>query len=417
MSTAVTKLLITIAFSAPAMLAAQSADTAKPNQIGSASAAGIRFTPKLLTVDSNEGIDIVDVNRDGKLDIVSGRNWFAAPDFVARPLRILKDWNGYVESNGEHAFDVDQDGWPDVITGSYLPTKVHWYRNPGQEGLEFGQLWEERLLVDTKLSENETTFLRDLNGDGRPEWITNSWQGKNPVVAWQFSLSKRAVEQGSERTGESTADEPVAVKVTEHRIGQAGNTHGMGFGDINNDGREDILIATGWYERPEGNVLNQVWKFHADWEYLHSSCPMLVRDLDGDGINDLVWGRGHDYGLYWWRGLGEQNGKLAFEQKEIDAQYSQIHTLHFADLDGDGTDELITGKRVRAHNGGDPGGRERPCMYYYRWDLTSNSFQRFPIEEGHVGTGLQIRTADLNGDGKLDIAVSGKDGTWILFQE
>ena len=193
----------------------------------------------------------------------------------------------------------------------------------------------------------------------------------------------------------------------------------MGFGDINNDGREDIVIATGWYERPEGDdIYAAPWKFHADWEYLHASCPMLIRDLDGDGKNDLVWGKGHDYGLYWWQSEGvDEDGKLKFKEHIIDDKFSQPHTIHFVDLDGDGTDELVSGKRVRAHNGGDPGGAEAPCMYYYKWNTTEKSFKRFVIDEGHIGTGLQIRSGDLNGDGKVDIAVAGKDGTWLLFQK
>ena len=193
----------------------------------------------------------------------------------------------------------------------------------------------------------------------------------------------------------------------------------MGFGDINNDGREDIVIATGWYERPEGDdIYAAPWKFHADWEYLHASCPMLIRDLDGDGKNDLVWGKGHDYGLYWWQGEGvDEDGKIKFKKQIIDDKFSQPHTIHFVDLDGDGTDELVSGKRVRAHNGGDPGGAEAPCMYYYKWNTTEKSFKRFVIDEGHIGTGLQIRSGDLNGDGKVDIAVAGKDGTWLLFQK
>jgi hypothetical protein len=191
----------------------------------------------------------------------------------------------------------------------------------------------------------------------------------------------------------------------------------MGFGDINNDGREDILIATGWYERPAGDLFEKPWVFHADWDYLHASCPMLVRDLDGDGQNDLIWGKGHDFGLYWWQGQGvDADGKLKFKQHLIDDRFSQPHTIHFADLDGDGEDELISGKRVRAHNGGDPGGKDMPCMYYYRWNKDSLSFEKFVIDEGHIGTGLQIRTGDLNSDGLVDIAVSGKDGTWLLFQ-
>ncbi|VAX41240.1 hypothetical protein MNBD_PLANCTO02-512, partial [hydrothermal vent metagenome] len=39
---------------------------------------------KKLTVDTNEGIDLADVNKDGKLDIIAGRNWYAAPDFIPK---------------------------------------------------------------------------------------------------------------------------------------------------------------------------------------------------------------------------------------------------------------------------------------------------------------------------------------------
>ncbi|MEM9944325.1 MAG: VCBS repeat-containing protein, partial [Planctomycetota bacterium] len=160
----------------------------------------------------------------------------------------------------------------------------------------------------------------------------------------------------------------------------------------------------------------QTWKLHKDWEDLHASCPMLIRDVDGNGFNDLIWGKGHDYGLMLWlsKGVG-RDGRLQFDKIVVDDRFSQPHALHFADIDGDGREELITGKRVRAHNGRDPGGNEVPCMYYYQWD--AGKFKRFVIDEGHVGTGLQIRTADLNQDGKLDIAVAGKDGTWILFNQ
>lgn len=379
----------------------------------------IKFQPKLLTIDANEGIDIADINGDGKLDVVSGRNWYAAPEYAPRPLRVIEDWNGYVQSNGDFALDVDQDGLVDVVAGSFLPTKVHWFKNPGDEGLRLGNLWQKNLLVDTKLSQNEASFLHDFDGDGIPEWISNSWRKENPVVVWKFGFVETEVKttQGKGSNAKQVTQKKKVPTLTKHIVGTNGNAHGMGFGDINNDGREDILIATGWYERPEGDPFAKPWVFHADWEYLHASCPMLVRDLNGDGINDLVWGKGHDFGLYWWQGEGVgTDGKLQFKQHLIDDRFSQPHTVHFADLDGDGQDELITGKRVRAHNGNDPGGKDIPCMYFYRWNKQSNEFKRFVIDEGHIGTGLQIRTADLNSDGRMDIAVSGKDGTWLLFQ-
>ncbi len=379
----------------------------------------IRFRPHLLTVDANEGIDLADVDGDQKLDVIAGRNWFRAPEFAPRPLRTIEDWNGYVQSNGDFTWDVNGDGRIDVVAGSFLPTEVYWYENPGPAALELGQLWKQHLLVDTQLSQNEASFLHDLNSDGTPEWITNSWKKDNPLVVWQMVKDKLKNDPSNTQPEEGAPPtEFDALTMKKHVVGVDGNTHGMGFGDVNNDGREDILIATGWYERPVGDLWEKPWKFHADWEYLHASIPMLVRDLDDDGLNDIIWGKGHDYGLYWWQSKGvDRDGKFQFEQHTIDDRYSQPHVIHFADLDGDGRDELISGKRVRAHNGSDPGGSEVPCMYYYRWNSDSRSFSRFVIDEGHVGTGLQIRTGDLNEDGKTDIAVAGKDGTWILFNE
>jgi len=101
----------------------------------------------------------------------------------------------------------------------------------------------------------------------------------------------------------------------------------------------------------------------------------------------------------------------------IDDRFSQPHALHWADLDGDGQDELITGKRKWAHNGRDPGGDEPPALYYYEWDPHSLRFTRHTIDVGSVGTGLQIRTADMNRDGRVDIVVAGKSGTYLLVNE
>jgi len=145
--------------------------------------------------------------------------------------------------------------------------------------------------------------------------------------------------------------------------------------------------------------------------------PVYVRDINGDGRNDIIWGKGHDFGLQWWEQLPASNGKTKWEAHTIDNKFSQPHSLHFADLDGDGKEDLITGKRYYAHNGRDPGGQLKPCLYYYTFDKKTTKFTKHIIDEGQVGTGLQIRTGDLNNDGKLDIAVAGKSGTYILFNQ
>jgi hypothetical protein len=367
---------------------------------------------KTLTVDGNEGIDIADFNNDGKLDVIAGRNWYPAPDFVPHPVRTIEDWNGYVQSNGDFAHDVNGDGLTDVISFSFLPTEVHWYENPGIDALKLGKMWPKHLLQDTENSRNEGVLMHDLDGDGIPELVVNSWGKEQPLLAWKFSTEERDVKEMRGRALVTVRKEvPALQKIM---IGTDDNGHGLGFGDINGDGHEDLLFEAGWYERPASNAMTTAWKYHDDW-FIHGSVPMLCRDMNKDGKMDILVGHGHDYGLHWWEQLEPKDGKTQWKEHLIDDSFSLPHALHWADLDGDGEDELITGKRFHAHNGRDPGGQDQPCIYYYTWNPNKLKFTRHTIEEGSVGIGLQIRTADINDDGKLDIAVAGKSGTYILF--
>ncbi len=379
----------------------------------SAEEPGVSFRARMLTIDGNEGVAIGDIDGDQKPDIVAGRNWFRGGDWAPRPLRSIEDWNGYVQSNGDYLLDVNGDGRLDVIAGSFVPTEVFWYENPGDEALRLGKLWKKHLLVDTKTSNNEGQLMHDIDGDGRPEWVVNRWVPNVPMTVWR--IVDRTPEELS--SADPKTDSGAKVKMVPHQLGAKGNGHGLAVGDINADGKADVLVGQGWYEHPDGDPWAGPWKFHPDWD-LHASIPMIVDDLDSDGDGDLILGNGHDYGLFWWQNDGpDDTGKIAWTKHEIDDRYSQPHTLAWRDIDNDGEPELITGKRYFAHNGGDPGGKEMPCLYYYDWDKASKSFTRHTIEEGHVGCGLQIATGDLNGDNKTDIAVAGKSGTYLLLAE
>ncbi|MCA8984409.1 MAG: VCBS repeat-containing protein [Planctomycetaceae bacterium] len=380
---------------------------------------GLRFEAKRLSVDANEGIDIADVDGDGQLDIISGRNWYRAPEYVPHPLRLIEDWNGYVTSNGDFAYDVNGDGRPDVIAGGFLNTEIHWFENPGEEGLRLGQLWKKHVLVDTKLSQNEGNMFLDLNENGTPEFLVNSWNKTNPLCAWKLTLVDQT-ETIREKQGNETVEKTVTRRVPSLErwvIGQRANGHGMAVGDLNNDGRLDILTGEGWYEQPAKNSDTEPWIHRADWANLHAAVPCVVHDVNQDGKNDIIWAKGHDFGIYWWESKGQSaDGSLEWVEHEVDMSYSQAHAMILADLDGDGQPELITGKRHRAHNGRDPGGQEPACVYYYKWDPKTVKFTRYPIDvSGKVGIGLQIRVADLNADSLVDVAVAGKSGTYVLF--
>ncbi len=360
---------------------------------------GVTFSKRCLMVNPNEGCAVADVNKDGKLDIIAGTHWFAAPDWIPRPVRdIPQTMTEFYANNGDLAWDVDGDGWIDVVSGGWMESELNWYKNPGPRGLSYGWKWEPRLLKKAR-GQNEVYDLHDFDGDGVPEIYVNCWEQKAPLVLWKFV-----------KTPDGKPDLERIV------LGEQWHGHGYAFGDVNGDGREDLLVESGWYERPEKDIFKQAWKFHPETALPHPSCPFIAVDVNGDGRTDLVWGKAHDYGLFWWeQGEPKPDGTTTWKEHLIDKSWSQVHAIVWADIDGDGAKEVITGKRMRGHGDGDPGSRDPEVMYYYKWDSRAKKFHRHDIAS--VGTGMQIRLADLNADGRPDIVVSGKTGTWLLLNE
>ena len=377
-------------------LAAENPKAAAPKAAKKQASASLKFRVQQLYLDNNEG----------QLDVSAGEFWYPGPAFTEKkPLRKLQPFQkDYMTNNGEHAIDVNGDGWIDIVSGSFMETELCWYQNPGAEGLKRGDLWARHVLIDTKLGQNEITLARDLDGDGKLEIIVNSWGTQNPMMAYQFA--------------KGAAGETILKPWTIQPAGPLVNGHGIGFGDLNGDGLEDILYGYGWYERPKTGATTQSWTRHADWIFPHASTPMLVVDLTGDGRNDIIWGHGHNYGLYWEeRRDDNKDGSTNWRHNTIDDRFSQPHALVWQDIDGDGQPELITGRRFKAHSGGDPGDADPGCLYYFKWNATTRTFAKFTIAENGPGIGLQIRLADLNKDGRPDIVVAGKSGTHILWNE
>ena len=316
----------------------------------------LNFKVKKLHADNNEACAIADYNKDGILDVSAGEYWYPGPDYKQVKLRKLGTFGkDYMTNNGEFPYDVDGDGWTDIIAGEFLNKKVFWYKNPGKEGLAAGKMWEQHVFTETA-TQNEICYVRDFDGDGVPEYVANSWNKKNPQLLWRFKFQK---------------EKPTMERTLLGKF----NGHGIGFGDVNGDGREDILFLKGWYERPEKDIFKKEWKYHDDWVMKsHASCPMIVTDLNKDGRNDIIWGEGHNYGLYWEEQLEPKDGKTQWKRHEIDKTVSQLHAMAWVDLDNDGKEDLITGKRYFAHSGKDPGAKDPLVINWFKWDEASKKF-------------------------------------------
>ena len=361
-----------------------------------------------------EGAGVFDVDGDGKLDVVSGETWYNAPDWTPYPVRKVSKTGTYRNCFSTMPMDVNGDGKMDFITCSYFERNVGWVENPGVKG----QPWTYHEI--DKPGNSEAAVLVDLDGDGKPDVLPNSVN----VVAW-YSL-------------ENASSQPNWKK---HDFGTLAAGHGVGSGDINLDGRIDLLTPKGWFEAPSDPKTASSWTWHPDWNLGATGIQILAKDLDRDGKVDLVFGMGHAYGLYWAKQGVSPEGKPTWTKMPIDEKLSSVHVLSWVDLDGDGqANELLSGKRVYAHEI-EAGDVEPSVIAYYTFHpignsvLTLDSWQKHVIFKGEAankdtpkegakrdamkdfppgtaGTGLEVPVVDLDGDGDLDLVCPGKSGLY-----
>jgi HEAT repeat protein len=350
---------------------------------------GEGFGLHVINADSRfEAAGIADINRDGKLDIFCGGFWYEAPSWKKHLVRNVTEQDDYYYDFANLPMDIDGDGWIDIADAAWHNKKVFWLHNPGKSGGQF-----EVIDIDTP-GNIETALAVDINGDGQPDVLPNI-MGQ---AAWYEFLPDKAALHG--------------VKWIKHQLPKQIAAHGIGAGDVNGDGRCDIIAPAGWLEQT--NDTSEPWLWHAEFNLSTTSIPILVHDVDADGDADIIWGMGHNYGIYW---LEQDNsdGNRSWQKHLIDDSWSQPHFLILADLDNDGTDELVSGKRFHAHNGHDPGGNEPKCVYYYKFDRNEHKWQRHLIHEGgDVGFGINTAACDIDADGDIDIVAPGKSGLFLI---
>jgi len=357
---------------------------------------------------------VLDINGDGKVDIAAGRNFYVAPSWKKfADYRDGAETNGPdVDDNYEGTLDVNGDGRPDVISSGWMRRQgIWWYENPGKLGAK----WESHAIVPADGLEG--MVIGNLAGRGDKDLLVNYFAKKpGRSLIWMEHLEQ-------------------APWFKEHTLGPegVGVSHGNGIGDLNGDGRNDVVTTTGWFEAP-AHPADEAWVWHPDYEFAGGGAglPILIADANGDGLNDIIMGSAHRYGLVWF----EQkmiDGKRTFTERWIEKDYPTIHTMMLADLDGDGKPELITGKQLFAHNGGDVGALDPVFIFYYRF--SHGHFERHVLTYSYltpyfgsknenspppsyvVGTGMRLNAADVDGNGKQDVVVACKTGLYIFYNK
>ena len=357
-----------------------------------------------------EGATFGDLNRDGVMDVVAGPFWYEGPDFRKRheyyPAKVF-DPEGYSDNFFAFVHDFDRDGWNDILIIGFPGKDASWYENPGASN----DGWLRHVVFEGV--DNESPTWTDLTGNGKPEivcisggrygYVEPDWQ--QPTHRWTFR--------------------PITPDGGWQQF-----THGLGVGDVNGDGRKDLLEKNAWWEQPAPSSGRQPWERHPA-EFGDGGAQMYAYDIDGDGDNDVVTSlKAHGYGLAWFEHVRDA-GRTGFIRHVIMNErpgenrygiaFSQLHAVELVDMDADGVQDIVTGKRFWAHGArGDPEPNAPALIYWFRVVRGGQDgeidFVPYLVDDDS-GVGVQLVAGDVNGDGLADLVTSNKKVTAVLIHE
>ncbi len=441
--------------------------TAGSNMGGSGGGAPTPTNPNLtftkITLHTRflaEAVAVGDFNKDGTLDIAAGRRWYQgpfAPGYdVAAGEHQYRDGHedlpttgaaieintGVSDSWAAYSYDINGDGWDDIIqiSASDMGPKVagspnpgnpitpgtgNWYQNPKNTGN--GNWQSFQISADMK---GEHKAFADMTGDGKPEILGTS-KNSNPIQAWGYWQADWA------NPSALWTFHPV-TRTYDFKDGCCGWLHGLGAGDVNGDGKLDLLERSGVWLQPATAGM--------PWEFLNVafSIPeflgvqpdigggqMYSYDVDGDGMNDVVTSlNSHGFGLAWFKqGPAKTFTRMMImNTPEEKAMYnniavSQLHTVWLEDMDGDGLKDIVTGKTWLAHPyaTGDAGGNDPVEFYIFKLVRTPAAHFEPHLLDADTATSKaaggarEFKVIDLNGDGLKDIVIANKRGLFVYM--
>ncbi|MFD0751298.1 FG-GAP-like repeat-containing protein [Mucilaginibacter calamicampi] len=357
-----------------------------------------------------------DFNHDGVTDIVAGPYIYFGPDYTSS-REIAYATSGapstkFTEFNCQYGYDFNGDGWDDVLSGGSL------FVNPKGES----RRWDRYQVV--RGIQTEIMTFRDVDGDGKPELVYGSGGQVSYAKPDPADITKPWIQR------------PISEK-------GASNAHGIGVGDINGDGLMDILNVNGWWEHPKNDDGKMLWAYHpvafgriAHRGNNYGGAVMGVYDVNGDKLNDVVTSlNAHGFGLGWFEQKRDAKGNITFVRHIISDDYgtmdknaggvafSEAHATAFADMDGDGIPDFITGKRYWSHLDTylDPDAYGPPVIYWYKTVRNAKvpgGAEFVPhLMHNRSGVGSDVLAVDLNKDGAVDIVTGTDRGVFIYWNE
>mgnify|MGYP002622722078 FL=1 len=371
----------------------------------------IQFSEHLIAGDYAYayGIAAVDIDNDGDLDLTSA-------DYQPHNMLYLFENDGN-ESFQKHIIqkddpqrlerhmigDVDADGDPDIVIVKNLHGHLLWFENSGAP--IDGNLWE-RHVITTDLPGAYDVALADFDRDGDLDVAASSW-----IPGSQFAWFEN---DGSPAEGE-WVKHMIEENVAETRTMRAADFDGDGDADLLGTGRRADQVIL--YENTGGAEAVNWRKVLIDDT---SVCPAHGNpaDMDGDGDLDVVMA----LGFYYRPGSGDEHAseqpadnQIVWYENEgspltgpwkkhvIGPQFDDAFEAVAADLDGDGDVDVAAtswrnpGRVVWFENQGDPRGEWTRHLLKNNWRSAN-----------------QIIIADLNGDGRPDIAACSEHGSYEL---
>jgi FG-GAP-like repeat len=286
-----------------------------------------------------------------------------------------------IEAGGAF-YDIDGDGDLDIVAGEDAQgNKLYWWENPAPH-FDPNVPWKRHEIKNTGARKFHDQIFGDFDGDGRPELVF--WNQGEPRLYWA-----------------PIPPDPKAGPWPCTAI-YDGTGEGLAQGDIDGDGKAELLAGGQWFKHQGGSDFTP----HVIDEAQRAS-RVAVGDLNGDGRLEVVMAPADEIGrLKWYSCAGDPRAPGAWTGHELlDRDVVHGHSLAVADFDGDGNLDIFCGEMRQWSRDKDdhPGA----TMWLFLGD-GRGGFTRTVIATGH---GVhEAKIGNLDGDGDLDICA--KPYTW-----